>query len=328
MLNQNNNVEKQMDNMTTEKKKGVITIGGYEIKIKTLIIIGIIIGVLLAFQTANQHAKQKEQAAAAAAEAEANSKALEDALNVQAPEFDMDAIIQESLTEEYGVAPEGFEWDYMGNLVPIGTDTSSTVEEITYLFLRSLTILDFTTVEHYSQDSYVKDTYTSYYNADYGITDYYSDFLRKQYKYALTTMTVDRIGDTAVFADGTEYITVYVNILDLSDKDFWREDQQTIFDNMEKFSEEDTDDTKMGQYLYDYIYTAYKEGKVKLKPTEVELVISKNANGGWLITNDRELDAALKYENGVDVANYIQNCYNDYIMEKQINEATQDLVEE
>lgn len=316
----NDKVEKQMEAMASgPKEKGVIHIAGYEFKTKTVILVVIILGILLAYQTASQHMQKKAEQEQAEKEAAERKAAIEAANNQSGYEVDIDSIIQETLSKDYGIAPEGFKWDFDGTLVSIGEDTGSTAEEITFMYLRSLSILDFATVQYYSQDSKVVQRYTDYYNSDYGLTDYYSDFLRKEYKYALTTMTIDRIGDIAVFADGTEYVTVYVNILDLTNKDFWRVDEQEIYNQLERFKVNDTDETKMHQYLYNYVYESYLNDKVGLRSVEIELVLSKDANGGWYISNDRELDSALSYANGVDVVKYIQDCYEAYYLQKTLD---------
>ena len=202
--------------------------------------------------------------------------------------YDYDAVLQKNLVKKYGDPPEGFKWSVTGDLVAVGSDTMN-AEDVLYTYLRSLSMLDFYTAQEYSEDSNVVSTYQDYY-ANYGIEDYYDDFLRKQYKYALTTLEILQIGDTAVFADGTENVTVKLNMIDLTDKDFWLKDKDTLFDTLFNYKVYQDDDTKADQYLYDYIYNLYEKGSLPKKEVDVEIVLGKSAGGGWLVTNDKELE--------------------------------------
>ena len=193
-------------------------------------------------------------------------------------------------------------------------------EDVLYTYLRSLSMLDFYTAQEYSEDSNVVSTYQDYY-ANYGIEDYYDDFLRKQYKYALTTLEILQIGDTAVFADGTENVTVKLNMIDLTDKDFWLKDKDTLFDTLFNYKVYQDDDTKADQYLYDYIYNLYEQGSLPKKEVDVEIVLGKSSGGGWLVTNDKELDAALGYDWGTDIAKFIHDEYQQYELKRTLKES-------
>lgn len=294
-------------------------IAGFKITKNHIVAFAVVAGVIGMLGLNSSLKKQQERAAAAE---EARKRAEEfQKNNNQSTEFnyDYDAVLQKNLVKKYGDPPEGFKWSVTGELVAIGSDTM-TAEDVLYTYLRSLSMLDFYTAQEYSQDSNVVSTYQDYYN-NYGVEDYYDDFLRKQYKYALTTLEILQIGDTAVFADGTENVTVKLNMIDLTNKDFWLQDKDTLFDNLFQYNVYQDDDTKAEQYLYDYIYGLYEKGSLPKKEVDVEIVLGKSAGGGWLVTNDKELDAALGYDWGTDIAKFIQDQYQDYELQRTLKES-------
>jgi hypothetical protein len=194
------------------------------------------------------------------------------------------------------------------------------------MYVRALSILDFATAEKYASNSTVKSTYQSYYSDTSNIiTNYYANFLRKQYKQSLTTLEVEDIGDVAVFGDGTYYVTLNIACLDLTDKDFWLDDKDSLFQTLRVYKETESDSTKVNQYVYDYIYDRYLDGTIGKRDVTVELVVSKLNGGGWLISGDGELNAALEYENGVDVANYILDEFSTWYMDVTLQEQIQDI---
>ena len=80
------------------------------------------------------------------------------------------------------------------------------------------------------------------------------------------------------------------------------------------------DDTKKDQYVYNYLLKAYENGKVPKRSIDIELVVSKDNGGGWLVTNDGELNSTLSYEWGLDIAEYIKKEYDKWSLEKDLNE--------
>ena len=291
-------------------------IAGFTFGMKHIIILGVII-VLFAFSSwYSNYKEEKEHERLLAEEEAANSHTSTEATTT---ETDYDAKMQANLEEKYGIAPEGFEWDVLGNLIATTGSDDMTAEDVAYTYLRAISILDFSTAQKYASNSSVIETYTDYYgNVTRNIADYYSEFLRKQYKFALTTLEVEEISDVAVFADGSEYVSVKVKMIDLTDKDFWRKDMDLIYQNLYKFNKDESDSTKAEQYLYDYIYKAYENGDVPMRDVDVEIVLKKPNGAGWLIDNDGELSHMLSYEWGTDVANYIQSEYNVWSIEHTI----------
>ena len=296
-----------------------MTIAGFKITKNHIITLAIVAGVigLIGFKNSLEKKASEEDAKQKAKEAAEEYQRT----HQQGTEFsyDYDAVLQKNLVKKYGDPPEGFKWSVTGDLVAIGSDTMN-AEDVLYTYLRSLSMLDFYTAQEYSEDSNVVSTYQDYYN-NYGIEDYYDDFLRKQYKYALTTLEILQIGDTAVFADGTENVTVKLNMIDLTDKDFWLKDKDTLFDTLFNYKVYQDDDTKADQYLYDYIYNLYEKGSLPKKEVDVEIVLGKSAGGGWLVTNDKELDAALGYDWGTDIAKFIQDEYQQYELKRTLKES-------
>ena len=296
-----------------------MTIAGFKITKNHIITLAVVAGVigLIGFKNSLERKASEEDAKQKAKEAAEEYQRT----HQQGTEFsyDYDAVLQKNLVKKYGDPPEGFKWSVTGDLVAVGSDTMN-AEDVLYTYLRSLSMLDFYTAQEYSEDSNVVSTYQDYY-ANYGIEDYYDDFLRKQYKYALTTLEILQIGDTAVFADGTENVTVKLNMIDLTDKDFWLKDKDTLFDTLFNYKVYQDDDTKADQYLYDYIYNLYEKGSLPKKEVDVEIVLGKSSGGGWLVTNDKELDAALGYDWGTDIAKFIQDEYQQYELKRTLKES-------
>lgn len=296
-----------------------MTIAGFKITKNHIITLAVVAGVigLIGFKNSLERKASEEDAKQKAKEAAEEYQRT----HQQGTEFsyDYDAVLQKNLVKKYGDPPEGFKWSVTGDLVAVGSDTMN-AEDVLYTYLRSLSMLDFYTAQEYSEDSNVVSTYQDYY-ANYGIEDYYDDFLRKQYKYALTTLEILQIGDTAVFADGTENVTVKLNMIDLTDKDFWLKDKDTLFDTLFNYKVYQDDDTKADQYLYDYIYKLYEKGSLPKKEVDVEIVLGKSSGGGWLVTNDKELDAALGYDWGTDIAKFIQDEYQQYELKRTLKES-------
>lgn len=305
------------------KKKVKIKIAGFTIRPIQIIAVLILIAVVVIGTMVSNYERDKRDA-----EETARKQAeLEAALNSfnNGPELDLHAQIQAQLTSQYGVAPDGFEWDYTGNLVPLGNDDDHNCEDVVYMYLRAVSMLDFSTAARYSESSSIISTYQGYYGiVTEAITDYYRNFLRKQYKLSLTSLEVEGISDIAVFADGSEYLTVTIKCLDLSDKDFWVKDRDVLFDKMRVYKETEVDSVKVEQYVYDYMLEKYEEGAIPKKSHTIELVVSKDSGSGWLVSGDKELDAYLQYENGVDVARYIldefSTWYTNTLMQEQLEQ--------
>lgn len=315
------NKEEYYNNPDDSKKerKGV-RIAGFYITYKTMVIIGVIVLIIVGYSQVKSCQRKAEIAErnriaeeqAAAKNSESNTPAV----------VDYEAKIQANLVKKYGEPPEGFEWDTLGNLVSLTNDDSMSYEDVAYAFIRSCSILDFSTAGKYSLESYTIETFQDYFQGVVAVTDYYENFLRKQYKFALTTLEVNSVNDIAIMADGTAILSINVSCLDLQDKDFWKVDQEKIFDELYYYDITEDDMTKANDYLYDYIYKAYEDGTVGKRSYDIDLVVSKNNGSGWYVSDDSELRDSLLYENGKDVAAYIKDLYKDYKIDRGISEKT------
>lgn len=293
-------------------------VGGFNLGKKTIIIGGVVIAVLAVIggiSSINSNAeKQKrvEEAEQRIAEAEQQTQEVES--------YDYEAELQKSLVEKYGEPPEGFQWTITGELEALSSDDMSS-EDVIHTYIRSISILDFATAQKYSKNSKVYDTYMSYYDeVSNAVTDYYNQFLRKQYTFALESIENLGIESTATTADGTMIVSVKLNVLDLTDKDFWRDDMQEIYRQMRIYGDTESDDTKKEQYLYDYVYSKYEDGTIGKREVVCDFKITKENGGGWLISDDGELNAYLCYDQGMDVAQYILSEYNDWLIDTTLAE--------
>ena len=291
-----------------------MTIFGFKIGKKHIIIAGVVILLVIVVNTYSNNKKQKEleERRAEIQRQKELEKQQNQQNNANTQALSKAEIQQQEFVKEWGTPPEGFRWDKRGNLVATSSE-DLTSEEVLYSYLKALAILDFSTVEKYSYTSMIDSTYLSYFKeSGLGRTSYYNQFLRKEYKYALTTLEIDSVGDTAVFSNGTSIATVNLKVLDLTDKDFWQKDKEDIFTTLRSFYETEDDSAKAEQYIYDYIYQAYQDGTVGKRDVSVELKLDKVNLGGWLISDDTDLDMILRYDKGVNVADYIIECYNEW----------------
>ena len=301
-----------------EKKDYLFKLGGFKISKKMCIIAVIIIAIIIVKSyyddyTEKQEIKKRNEEALAAKQA--NMPAETEPLSAHDQR-------QASLIKRFGEPPEGFEWATNGTLVAKGEDSESTCEDVVYTFLRSLSILDFSTAQRYSTNSLVIKIYQKYYSdTANSLTNYYKNFLRKQFKQSLTTLEINSINDTAVFADGTEYVSINVSALDLTDKSFWEKDKESLFNELRVYLETEKDKTKVDQRIYEYVYSKYEDGTIGKKDYDIELVVSKENGEGWLVSGDGELESILRYEKGIDVAAYIRGQFDKWyqktLMEEQ-----------
>lgn len=309
------------NNGVPQKKPFKIKIAGFTFGKTQIIIFLVIIGIIVISSLVSKHNADKE-ATKRAEEAQAKVEAaLAQSSTGDNTNLSIHDQIQQQLAQQFGDAPEGFEWGYTGELVPLGNDDEATCEDVVYMYIRALSILDFSTAERYSIDSAVIKDYQNYYGVvSNSITNYYDNFLRKQFKASLTSLEVESIKDTAVFSDGTEYVTLVVNALDLQDKDFWRGIEKDLWEQLRVYKETEEDDTKMEQYVYNYILDCYEDGTIGKRKYTIELVVGKGNGSGWLVSGDKELDAILTYENGIDVANYIIDAFEEWYMDTTLKE--------
>lgn len=215
---------------------------------------------------------------------------------------------QERLHTRYGKPAVGFRWDDDGELIALG-DVDMTAEEVAYAYMKAVSVLDFDTAGKYSRKSKVLTTYKAYYDD----ADYTMGFKRKMYKEVLKSVIVDSISDKAVFSDSSSIFTFDVEAIDLSNKDFWKPDAESIYNNIFTYYKDEADITKGKQYIYDYILGWYSSEKAPKKKIQVEVTVSKVDTGAWIVTKDDDLDMYCKYAEGELVNSYIFECYSTWL---------------
>lgn len=214
--------------------------------------------------------------------------------------------MQDDLEVDFGIAPDGYIWNIDGTLLSQG-DKSMSAEEVVYAYLNGLKSLDFSAVQKYSRESVVAEEYSSYFSDLDKNTDYYDAFVRNIYRDCLLSFEIKGIENTSIFAENKQVFTVKVNMLDLTQKDFWLKDKDTIYKNLMVYSSDQSDSTKADMYLYDYI-NSYYEGKDALRrDVTFDITLQKypDLDTGWLVSVDTDVDSACRYADGKLVVSYI-----------------------
>ena len=300
-------------------------IAGFQLGKKHFIILGIIIVLIFIFVKVSE--KSEEEAHQKQLEASNNSSGTDSYGDDMGSSFDdeddnSDVTLdpdklalydkeQQALIKVFGFPPEGYVWDEDRNLVAISYD-EMTVEDVVYGFLRNISMLDFSTACRYASNSVTIDSYKNYYEDNIGDVSTTTAFLRKLYKLTLTNIEILEISDTAIFKDGTEFVTVRIRGLDLTSKDFWVDDRDEIFSTLYRYTSGEKDTDKMLNYLYDYIYNKYKSDEAPKKEYEIELVLTKGLNKGWLIFDDTALYNVVSNVEGNNLYQYILDDFEDF----------------
>lgn len=229
---------------------------------------------------------------------------------------------QDNLIEKFGRPPEGFIWDYDGTTLSIG-DPNLTSEEVVYSFIRALALLDFGSAQKYSRGSSVVETYAEYFDSNLSdVFDYKDQFDRNMYKEAIMSLQVEGITDSAVFAENKRVYTVKASMIDLTDKDFWQQDKDTLFDELYKYNKIEDDDTKLDLRLYDYILGYYQSPDPVRRDVTFDITVERypDLNSGWLVSIDKDIDLNCQYSDGVAVLAYIKELFNEYSLNRSLQE--------
>lgn len=219
--------------------------------------------------------------------------------------------MQKDLEISYGDAPDGYIWNMDGTLMSLG-DKSMSAEEVVYAYINGLKSLDFSAVQKYSRDSVVVGTYSGYFSDVDKSTDYNDSFTRNIYRECLLSMQVKGIENTSIFAENKQVFTVKVNMLDLTQKDFWLKDKETIYKNLKVYSSDQSDSTKAEIYLYDYISNYYASEDADRRDVTFDITLQKypDLDTGWLVSVDTDVDSACRYADGKLVVNYINEEFS------------------
>lgn len=218
--------------------------------------------------------------------------------------------MQPDLIKSYGKLPNGYIWNLDGTLLSLG-DKSMSAEEVVYAYLNGLKSLDFSSVQKFSRDSVVVNTYENYFTELNKSTDYNDSFIRNIYRESLLSMQIDGIVNTSVFAENKQVFTVKVNMLDLTKKDFWLNDKEEIYKNLKIYSSDQSDSTKAEIYLYDYISRFYASGEADRRDVTFDITLQKypDLDTGWLVSIDTDIDSACRYADGKLVVSYINEQF-------------------
>lgn len=288
-------------------------------KAKLIIVVVAIVLFIVLSGIAQKRQKAKEQAAVDALNSRADVTGFDAQGNpvVQEPEQEQLSeaeLKQRALIEVFGEPPAGFRWSDNGTPVPI-SDEGLTDEEVAFQYMRALSMLDMETAQKYAYISTVIPTYDGYFGVD-ASQSYYTQFVRKLFTDALLSLQIDSMDNKAIFASGRRTCTFTVEVLDLSYKDFWLEDREEFFSELEVYLSYEKDSTKGEQFVYDKILEYFGSPDAKTKTVQIDIVLDKVTKGGWLITDDTELKMLCQYTNGTSVYQYIMEQYADWVTEK------------
>lgn len=228
--------------------------------------------------------------------------------------------IQDELVSTYGKVPEGYVWDIDGTLLSLG-DTDKTPEEVVYAYLTGIRTLDLSTVQKYSRNSSVIESYEGYFNDSNKNTDYTDAFKRNMYKESMLSIEVEGIESSTIFAENKQVFTVKAKMLDLTRKDFWLDDKTELYSNIKLYDSDESDSTKADMYLYDYILGYYKSDEAPMRELTFDLTLQRypDLDTGWLVSVDTDVDSACRYADGKLVVSYIYDMYRDEGKEYLLN---------
>ena len=224
---------------------------------------------------------------------------------------------QQMLVRRFGEPPKGVKWKEDGTLEAIG-DAELSAEDVMYAFVKGCTMLDFATAERYSDNSSVVDTYRKYFERNEDDSTHSTDtsYERNIYKSVLTTLNIESINDTAVFADGETAFNLSVRCIDLSNKDFWKEDKKEIFNKLWDLYEVQDDKEMVIDYLYSYISDYYTSKDVVTTVRNMDIRVGK-AENGYLVIDDADFSAICTYKDGVQVQTDILTAYDKWALDKK-----------
>lgn len=287
-------------------------------KKSTFAIIGVILFIIL-MVSANNHAKQKKLREQ---QASTEQVSTEESNNSKSYTEGTDAYLmsmQPELRKSFGTPPEGFIWDLNGKGISLG-DKSKSSEDVLYTYIRALSTLDLATAQKYSRDAKVVETYNDYFSkANANQADYQEQFMRNMYKQALTSMEITGVESSSKFASNKSVYTVTISMLDLTAKDFWEKDKDNLFKKLSGYESKENDSTKLEIFLYDYILNYYKTPTAVKRTVSMDITLERypDIDSGWLVSIDKDIDDAAKYNNGTLVTNYITEQFRQWSIENR-----------
>lgn len=192
-----------------------------------------------------------------------------------------------------------------------------TAEDVVYGYVKSLSLLDFTTALTYLNcDSSVINGYIdrdySYEGVDSGSSISYN-FTHKIYKQVLLNMVIDSIVDKVIMPDNY-IITLKIKHLDLNNTEFWKVDKEEIFNKlmMYKLDTSETSEDKANEYLANYIKGYFDKPEAPTKISEIEIKLDKTMSGAWLISDEVDLYGICSYNDGSLIITDINESFNEW----------------
>jgi hypothetical protein len=189
-----------------------------------------------------------------------------------------------------------------------------TAEEVVYAYLQALSKLDIDAASKYSRKASTVSQYSKYYDST-SYTSYSDQFNRNMYAAVLKSIQIDKVESTSTFSANKQVFTVSATIIDLTNKDFWLNDRQEVFETLYTYGVDESDSTKADQYLYEYILSYFDSDVAITRTVTFDLTLEKltDFNTGWLVTGDGDLNNACIYKDGTTVLTYIKEQYYDYL---------------
>ena len=277
-----------------------------KIMIGVVVFLFLIISVV-GIRSYNQNKKAKEEAAKAEQAAKEADLTKVDLKNLS--DFDKEQV---RWIERYGTPPKGFRWKDDGTLQALG-DPNLKDTDVAYAYIRALSTLDIATAQKYSNKTNVITSLNRYYSTEADFT-YDENFRKDMFKQVLLSIKPVKITNVANFANFRNAITMKIEVLDLTNKDFWKKDSSKIFKDLKDYKKTEQDTTKAKNYLYKYVLDYYKSEKPAKHEVEINLVLDQDkTSGGWIVVKDKDLDNIAKYADGELVVNNILAAYDEWL---------------
>lgn len=282
---------------------------------KPIFILSGIIGFIVLLVVANVDTANKEKKALEAQQSQnnANQAVVTNVQTAMVQQNLSDAELeQQALIQTFGEPPVGFRWDNTGELIAL-SDESLTSEEVAWRYLQALSNKDFATAQKYAQTGYCVNTYNSFYDSDSYST---SELMRTIYSEAIGSLELLECKQNGIFANGTCIYTFKANILDLSNKTFWEDDSEEVFETIRGYTAYENDTLKAEQYVNNLIMDYYRSGEAKMQEVMFDIVVDKVRLGGYLISDDSNLDVICRYMDGTTVYQYIMDKFSVWSAEQ------------